>query len=751
MFFSSVILILPENLIPFTSLSLIHNFTAQTMPIFYLPVVNKFGILSEQQRRNVNKRLQTKQHSNTNDSRPSFSSNRSPLQVTEEFVENYNKVKNLEEQKKYHAKAVQMLLRIKWNAGLSSSGFRKDANVSLAWSELILLLKCKGDIQQECLDLLLMSLKLVAVDCNHVPLLLLLADTLLSLLSTHFTQQSFLRETHMKQLKVCQLVFMRLYCHKMANHLDGWQEVKKRLHSYFASFSDSASFYTKHPDAQLLFRFIIQVADIILIDDDLENDTNYEFFSHNFKTDLLPPVLLSKVQSESPPAEISCPSRHSSWVSKSMHELSAPLWHALNVWKYQTLCSGDGMVREPTNKKELYFVDSLSSLIQCTFNLDTASCWVDYVVALNVLAEAAKRNFTVLSILQYLAYCSICNNDWQNTRREDVSQRHPAGFEDKNQVKTKEPKETENDFKHISHGTSQNCFHKRSDIFGDSKESDNKMSAETEEYSFGFWPWDIIFIYTELLGDVLLNGSTSHIQKRALMGDNCKLMEESCYKRQQQFQLKSDLNFQIDTIHNLCSVSLLELTHFKSPHEISMESANEDNWNWRIRLGAIQALMRVYHCLLGEPTREVLLTTLWTILLQFYSSKKTAMSFRQTSLHNFMSHMADNLVEIYLLESCGSKEQLKEQEQHQQRRQQQQQLQQQQQQITNRNSLTQKLNENKSIIDERKSSFPLRRKNVQTRCFQSYRTRTFLNLQEVIRNQWNKENPGDLWEDLQHV
>ncbi|CAI9735773.1 Hypothetical predicted protein [Octopus vulgaris] len=729
------------------------------MPIFYLPIVNKFGILSEQQRRNINKRLHTKQPSNASDTRPSFSSNRSPLQVTEEFVENYNKVKNLEEQKKYHARAVQMLLRIKWNAGLSNSGFRKDANVSSAWSELILLLKCKGDIQQECLGLLLMSLKLVPVDCNLVPLLLLLADTLLSLLRQYFTQQSFLRETHMKQLKVCQLVFMRLYYHKMANHLDGWQEVKKRLHSYFASFSDFASFYTKHPDAHLLFRFIIQVADIILVDDDLENDTNYEFFSHNFKTDLLPPALLSKVESDSPPPEISCPSRHSSWVSKSMHELSAPLWHALNVWKYQTLCSGDGMIRDTMNKKELYFVDSLSSLIQCTFNLDTASCWVDYVVALNVLAEAAKRNFTVLSILQYLAFCSICKNGLQNTR-EDGSQRHSAGFEDRNQVKTKEPKETENDFKRNSHGTSQNCFYKRNEIFGDLKESDNKVSAETEEYGFGFWPWDIIFIYTELLGDVLLNGSTSHIQKRALMGDNCKLMEEPCYNRQQQFQLKSDLNFQIDTIHNLCGVSLLQLTHFKSPHEMSMES-DEDNWNWRIRLGAIQALMRVYYCLLEEPTREVLLTTLWTILLQvnqternpcvlealhsnfFYSTRKTAMSFRQTSLHNFMSHMADNLVEIYLLESCGSKEQQKEQEQHQQR---------QQQQITNRNSLTQKLNESKlSIFDQRKSIFPPRRKNVQTRRFQSYRTRTSLNLQEVIKDQWNKENPGDLWEDLQDV
>ncbi|GAB1607559.1 hypothetical protein Ahia01_001039600, partial [Argonauta hians] len=292
------------------------------MPLIRLPFLSKYGLYAERQLSNLIKE-QGKTH-RINVSTP----NRKVLQVTDKFVENYNKVKRPEEQPKYDALAIQMLNRI----------------------------------------------------------------------------------------KACHLVFVRLYLHKMTNHLNGWQEMKKRLLPYFTTdLPQLEQIYTKHPDALLLFKFIVQVADIVLVCEE-DNNKVRNGASYLCEATILPPILPTKKDIELSAYELCCPSQTNSWISQCMHQLSSPLWHALNVWKCQTMYLGDEMVRDTANKKkQMLFLNSLTSLIKCPSKQDSTSCWVDYVIAMNVMMESAKRNFIALCILQHVAHCCIYGKGRQDS------------------------------------------------------------------------------------------------------------------------------------------------------------------------------------------------------------------------------------------------------------------------------------------------------------------------------------------------
>ncbi|GAB1610618.1 hypothetical protein Ahia01_001348100 [Argonauta hians] len=341
------------------------------MPLIRLPFLSKYGLYAERQLSNLIKE-QGKTH-RINVSTP----NRKVLQVTDKFVENYNKVKRPEEQPKYDALAIQMLNRIKHTLGLANIGKKKPIDVNLVWSELILLLKCRGPIEQKCLDVLMWSLKNAVPDYNHVPHLWQLADCLIASFTAPQSakqQSTFLKGSHMKQLRACHLVFVRLYLHKMTNHLNGWQEMKKRLLPYFTTdLPQLEQIYTKHPDALLLFKFIVQVADIVLVCEE-DNNKVRNGASYLCEATILPPILPTKKDIELSAYELCCPSQTNSWISQCMHQLSSPLWHALNVWKCQTMYLGDEMVRDTANKKkQMLFLNSLTSLIKCPSKQDSTS------------------------------------------------------------------------------------------------------------------------------------------------------------------------------------------------------------------------------------------------------------------------------------------------------------------------------------------------------------------------------------------
>ena len=82
-------------------------------------------------------------------------------------------------------------------------------------------------------------------------------------------------------------------------------------------------------------------------------------------------------------------SSRSGAISSSVHDLSPTLWHSLDVWRCTNQLSGG-------------FEEAIKALSQCGLGLANES-WVDGVIAVPILAEAAKYNADALRVLQSLA------------------------------------------------------------------------------------------------------------------------------------------------------------------------------------------------------------------------------------------------------------------------------------------------------------------------------------------------------------
>ncbi|CAE1257130.1 unnamed protein product [Acanthosepion pharaonis] len=344
------------------------------MPITKVPVVNKFGIISEKQRLEITERLCRKTLIDSTVIRHSFITHKNPVEVTEEFVHRYNEASSETERKKYETLALKMLARIKRRVGLNSFGIGRHVNLPFAWAELAQLIECKGIIQDECLNCLLLSLKQAPIHQNHVAALFYLTETLVLLLRSESLKEPFLRSTEIKMLKVCQLLFTRLYFHKMANHLQGCNDFKNRLASYMQGLSKCQSLYSFYPDAQLALKFMIQVTSIILASTDLNVDEikggHLPASVNNEKKDLSSNLMPCLSNGESCSGEVRCPSGHSSWMSSSIHDLTICLSLSLSfIFSLQHTFSLSNSL-SPCHLLSAAF--SLSNSLSASFSLSNA-------------------------------------------------------------------------------------------------------------------------------------------------------------------------------------------------------------------------------------------------------------------------------------------------------------------------------------------------------------------------------------------
>ncbi|RUS86816.1 hypothetical protein EGW08_005412 [Elysia chlorotica] len=125
------------------------------------------------------------------------------------------------------------------------------------------------------------------------------------------------------------------------------------------------------------------------------------------------------------------------------------------------------------------------------------------------------------------------------------------------------------------------------------------------------WHWEVALTYTEILADIVLYGCSADIQKFALVGTGAGAYSRPGAKM---FSTLNVVNGQ------LSSAGLLDLAFFTAPHEATDGGPND--WSWRIRYGAIRALVRVCRCLEGDKVREGLRTAAWNSLLRANSREK---------------------------------------------------------------------------------------------------------------------------------
>ncbi|XP_062576712.1 transmembrane protein 232-like [Saccostrea cucullata] len=330
------------------------------MPITKIPIVHKFGIISHSQRLELQERLLKQSYLQSIQSQKALvKSSKNPLEVSEEFIRNYNSSLSLEDREKYEVTAHKMLERAKRRAGLKNCGVGPYVNLPMAWTELAQLAQCKGKIQEECLDVLITSLDQSPLEKYHIPALFFLAETMLYWLRTDAVHQPYLRTGEIKLLKMGQLTFTRLFYHHMAGQLQGQIDFKNRLFTYLDGKIFSLSLKLCYDTQNLC---CVQYS----------NKSTRESSSNRHE-----------------PRENSQSAHSAGAISSSVHDLSPTLWHALDVWRCTNHLGGG-------------LAEALRALATCGMGLSNEN-WVDTMVALQILAEAAKTNIAAMKILHSLA------------------------------------------------------------------------------------------------------------------------------------------------------------------------------------------------------------------------------------------------------------------------------------------------------------------------------------------------------------
>lgn len=367
------------------------------MPIEKVPIVHKFGIISHSQRLELQERILKQSYLETLASRKIHSGSRNPFEVTEEFVQQYNAVQGFEDQARFEDTAHKMLERIKRKCGLKEGGQGGHVDLPLSWTELSQLAQCKGRVQEECLNVMILSLDQAPLSKSHIPALFFLAETTLYWLRTDAINQPYLRTGELKLLKMGMLVFTRLFYHHMAGQLQGHDDFKNRLFTYLDGFADCQDAYSPYPNALLYIRYINEVGRMVIGDSHNEAGEIKEgdnLTPSQKDTATLTQTALSSNESDffhdvSANYDMASQTTHSGAISTSVHDLSPTLWHSLDVWRCVRQLSGG-------------LPDALTALGNCGMGLASES-WVDGICALQVLSDSAKANVQVLKTLQNLA------------------------------------------------------------------------------------------------------------------------------------------------------------------------------------------------------------------------------------------------------------------------------------------------------------------------------------------------------------
>ncbi|WAQ97990.1 TM232-like protein [Mya arenaria] len=670
------------------------------MPITKIPIVHKFGIISHTQRLELQERLLKQSYIQTLKSQKVQLPTRNPLEVSEDFVQEYNNAKLfdenvrsaritggqdepkvnkiLEKAEQLEQTAQKMLERAKRRAGLRAGGAGRHVNLPLAWTDLAQLAQCRGKIQEECLDVLTISLDQSPLDKQHVPALFFLAETMLYWLRTDAVHQPYLRTGEIKLLKMGQLVFSRLFYHHMAGQLAGQKEFKNRLFTYLDGLQDCQEAYSPYPNALLSVRFIITVGKIIMSDTQLEPGEVKEGDNVVTKSALSRPSARSTdtgrrtFQSKDHTSHTS----HSVAISSSVHDLSPTLWHALDVWRCTNHLSGG-------------LKEALMALSHCGMGLVNES-WVDSMVALQILSEASKSSLMAMRALHSLAMESSESSQERPESQSrvsvasskptlsDIYERSEEGDSDRyrnsgssktkrgsseitSSMKTNDPDSSPpfslSPDKKEKAGEEPGYLQKREVSFEAHKEMEkseplrrltpkstpgravtqgSRTTAGTGESMFppgtGYqaeagttlpsgraseastnpempgingWHWEVAITYTDILGDICLHGSSAEIQKMALMGMNRDIADP--FKR----------GYTVVPLH---SAGLLDLAFFRAMTETKDGGPND--WSWRIRYGAVQAIVKICRCLANDKNREGIRNAAWNMLLRAHSQEK---------------------------------------------------------------------------------------------------------------------------------
>uniref|UniRef100_UPI002444DAE8 transmembrane protein 232 n=1 Tax=Nyctereutes procyonoides TaxID=34880 RepID=UPI002444DAE8 len=326
------------------------------MPVNKSPTTNKLGVISSSYHEKLLRlNFQNLRKRRNKKSNPSFS-------ITKEFIVRFNQTENPKEKEELLDLARKNILRCKRKLGLKTLGSGNHVHLPTAWMEVIYLAQCKGEIQDEALNMLYASLDYASFDYEHLPTLFFVAESVLYRLCCDAFQKTYLYSVEIKLTKIGYLVFLRLFIYFLHGHLESFKQHLLRLQPYLYALSSSGESYYKYPNIFSNVQFILKTMEIIC------------------KRGLLPGSVFSPVENKK---------RYKN-VDSEMggYEVNHLLWHCVAAWS---------CVQK--NSPQLNKV--LEHLIFHKMQLQK-KCWLDSILAFLVLGEAAKLNMACLKALMEL-------------------------------------------------------------------------------------------------------------------------------------------------------------------------------------------------------------------------------------------------------------------------------------------------------------------------------------------------------------
>ncbi|XP_054108047.2 transmembrane protein 232 isoform X2 [Callithrix jacchus] len=382
------------------------------MPVNKSPMINTYGGISSpynEERWKLN--CQHLSGGKSHKSRPKFS-------VTTEFILRFNQTQNSKEKEELLELARKIIIRCKRKLGLKTLGSGKHVHLPAAWTEVIYLAQCKGEIQDEALNMLFASLDHAPFDYDHLPALFFVAESVLYRLCCDASLQTYLYSVELKLAKIGYLVFLRLFIFFLHGHLENFKQHLLRLQPYLYALTFSGESYYKYPNIFSNVQFILKASEII------------------GKRELRSESIFSPVENEK---------RYENTDSDmGGYEINHLLWHCVAAWS----C---------VQKNSPQLNNVLEHLIFHKTQLQK-KCWLDSVLGLLVLGEAAKLNMACLKALMDLV------KDFVSSIMSVQNQ---------------------------------------------------EESCKVEDFS---WAWNVVYIYTVILAEICLYAATSDLRKTALIG-----------------------------------------------------------------------------------------------------------------------------------------------------------------------------------------------------------------------------------------
>lgn len=437
------------------------------MPFEKVVITHKFGIISQTHKKQLQDRLYERRTQILNAAGRSQKKddNIINIQITEDFVKEYNEA-NFEKKTQLDYMCIQMFEKIKKR--LISFNLTDDLNIQLAWAELSQLMQCNSPIQEECLDLFILSMEFAHLSVLQIPTLFFLAETVIYWIRTDTINQPFLRAFEIKLLKVGQLIFQRIYFYLSEENGKSQNDLKEHLAIYLQGFDEYENAYSPYPDALLYMRYIIKVGRFVTKDltakktDEISEKSNQKNLYEEMKSD---------TQSDK--------SKTEDIKNKNEKELYDHITDSSDNFTLSPTMTQASVILALLNKKyqEKLLDLSLESLIECSTSL-TKENWIDSYHALNIIGECSKINLKALNSFLLISNSTLSSYAYDLSRSISNSSQN---------------EETCSETSFLS--------------------SNKKNGIET-------WQWELGCTYADILGEICINGSQSFLKKKALLGFN---------------------------------------------------------------------------------------------------------------------------------------------------------------------------------------------------------------------------------------